>query len=422
MIRITLLVFLLLGALCLSAQERDIPAFVEKYKEIAIAEMHRTGIPASVKLAQAILESSAGTSELATNSNNFFGLKCGADWEGQGYYKEDDDYDRYGKLIPSCFRVFDSPEASFVAHSEFLMHPRKNYRYGWLFNIDHREYKSWSWGLKESGYATNPKYAVLLIDLIEQHQLYLYDYYEPNPLLVSDREPDKPETKQVTLYSMIEKRGHRTYARQKEPEITELIEEVITNNGKKMVYARDGDTPLDIANRYHVSLKDVIEYNEMIDSAGHTMNLADRVYLERKRKAYRGSRKYHTVRGGQSMYEIAQMYGVRLEKLYNRNRMYPGTEPADGEKIQLRGMVKSKDRPKLRPPSRKVEHIREIESETMGDEVASTQAEKMTHIVRKGETLYGIANQYELTVDGLKDTNQLSSNLISPGQVLIIEK
>ena len=136
--------------------------------------MHRVGIPASIKLAQAIVESGSGKSTLARQSNNHFGIKCGNKWSGGKVYKKDDDYVN-GKLIRSCFRAFDDPFDSFIAHSQFLTNP-KSKRYRFLFEINLYDYKAWAQGLKKSGYATDPNYPKKLISVIEQYQLYEYDY------------------------------------------------------------------------------------------------------------------------------------------------------------------------------------------------------------------------------------------------------
>ncbi|MCB0375607.1 MAG: glucosaminidase domain-containing protein, partial [Sinomicrobium sp.] len=125
--------------------------YIDEYKDIAIREMERAGIPASIKLAQGILESNAGQSDLARRANNHFGIKCGDNWNGRTLHKKDDDYDATGKLIESCFRVYRNAEASFVAHSEFLRDPKKTYRYGFLFQLDPTDYERWAYGLKKAG-------------------------------------------------------------------------------------------------------------------------------------------------------------------------------------------------------------------------------------------------------------------------------
>lgn len=149
--------------------------YADKYKGIAIAEMQRVGIPASIKLAQGILESSSGESELAKGANNHFGVKCGSNWNGKSYKKKDDEFDAKGEKVESCFRKYTNPEESFYDHSEFLRDPRKYYRYGFLFGLDKRDYRAWANGLESAGYATEKGYGKKLIDLIERYKLYQYD-------------------------------------------------------------------------------------------------------------------------------------------------------------------------------------------------------------------------------------------------------
>lgn len=143
--------------------------YIQKYKTIAISEMQRTGIPASIKIAQGILESNSGRSTLAKQSNNHFGIKCGNDWDGKQVYRHDDDYEN-GLLVRSCFRAYEDPYDSYIAHSDFLSNPNSQ-RYGFLFNLDQSDYKAWAYGLKESGYATDANYPHKLINIIEKYQL-----------------------------------------------------------------------------------------------------------------------------------------------------------------------------------------------------------------------------------------------------------
>ncbi len=150
--------------------------YIEKYKDLAIREMHRTGIPASIKLAQGLLESQAGFSELAQFANNHFGIKCKSDWQGQRFFKEDDDYDPNGLLTKSCFRVYPSVYDSYRDHSQFL---RLRPRYQKLFQLNRTDYRAWAYGLKECGYATDPRYPQKLIQIIEKYRLHQYDRTEP---------------------------------------------------------------------------------------------------------------------------------------------------------------------------------------------------------------------------------------------------
>jgi len=152
--------------------------YIGQYRDLAIVEMYRSGIPASITLAQALHESNYGTSQLAQAANNHFGIKCKSSWVGETYFYEDDDYDNRGKLIASCFRSYETDIDSYVDHSNFLM-SRPNY--GRLFSFQRTDYKSWAYGLKQSGYATDPDYASKLITKIEKYGLDQYDHWE-NPL------------------------------------------------------------------------------------------------------------------------------------------------------------------------------------------------------------------------------------------------
>ncbi len=152
-------------------------AYIDQYRDLAIVEMHRSGIPASIIMAQGLLESNNGFSELATNANNHFGIKCKSYWRGSTYFHEDDDYDHKGNLTESCFRAYNSSIDSYVDHSNFLM---QSDRYAVLFTYTKTDYLQWAHGLRSCGYATDKKYAYKLINKIEQHQLYLLDN-APNP-------------------------------------------------------------------------------------------------------------------------------------------------------------------------------------------------------------------------------------------------
>lgn len=155
--------------------QQHVEEYIASYSDIAIEEMNRTGIPASIKLAQGLLESNIGNSPLCTEANNHFGIKCGNEWTGREMYREDDDYGVNGVLTKSCFRAFDSAIDSYIAHSEFIMNPAKDFRYGFLFSIAKTDYHSWAYGLQSAGYATDPEYGNKLIRLIDTHQLYRFD-------------------------------------------------------------------------------------------------------------------------------------------------------------------------------------------------------------------------------------------------------
>ena len=300
--------FLFANIIAIKAQSSARWEYIQRYKEIAVEEMKRAGVPASIKLAQGLLESGAGTSSLAKQANNHFGMKCGAEWRGETFYLKDDDYDENGVLKESCFRVFKSPEESYKAHSEFLRDPNKAYRYGFLFRLPVTDYKKWAQGLKQAGYATSPTYDNALISIIEQYKLSAYDSGPSDPGL----------------------------------------SDVILVNDVKMTVAKLGQTPAELAERYKVKLKCLMKYNEGIKGANQPLAVNEHIFLQKKRRFFRGGQKTHYVKPGETMYSISQQYGVRLKSLLRKNKMSEGTEAAFGEKLHLRGWPFGRKSPKLR--------------------------------------------------------------------------
>ena len=208
--------------------------YIEQYRDIAIAEMNQYGIPASIKLAQAILESGNGNSYLAREANNHFGIKCGGVWSGPSVNRPDDTHN-------DCFRVYNNPEQSFKDHSQFLL--RK--RYEKLFTLDKNDYRGWAKGLKEAGYATNPRYPELLIDLIERYELYQYDRAE-----VSYAAKEKREEK---IEEIIE------YKEEVAPK--EVQEEIKSAVAMTIHEVKASDTLYSIGRRYGVSVEQLKQLN-----------------------------------------------------------------------------------------------------------------------------------------------------------------
>lgn len=405
-------IFTLLISAQLIAAQGIHEQYIALYKDIAVEEMHRTGIPASIKLAQGILESDAGRSHLAIKGNNHFGIKCGGDWAGGSVLRKDDDY-KNGRLIKSCFRKYDSPDESFMAHSEFLRDPKKNHRYGFLFQYDPTDYKNWARGLKKAGYATNPKYPQLLIDLIERYELYLYDQAP---------EKDAPPLAMEEGY----------------------VPQVEVVNDVKFVYAMKDETPEKVSLDFEVSLDRIIKYNEQIVDPHQILKEGSRVFLQRKRSSYRGERKFHYVREGEDMFDIAQKYGLRMDKLLKKNHMEEGQEPAIGAKIRLRGIHWFDDAPVLRskqksllpdqpdknlPPDEEVDampvteadasnDLKEVDTGSIAQQLPDESTKKRYYTVQKGDTLYSISRHFNLELDQLRQWNDLDSASISIGQTL----
>jgi len=295
--------------------------YVERFKDAAVAEMQRAGIPASITLAQGILESAAGQSELATTANNHFGIKCGNNWSGKAYHKKDDDRDPDGNLIESCFRKYGNPEESFFDHSEFLRDPRKSNRYGFLFNLDKRDYKNWARGLQSAGYATATTYSDQLIDLIERLRLYEFD---------------QPGATAVKPGGVI-------------PATVPPQSRIGRVNNVKAVNSREGENLADVARIYRLNPEKVADYNDRAYAPGESIPTGTRIFIESKRDSWHGQATHHFVKEKQTVMEISQLYGIKMEKLLERNGLAAGQEPASNEKIRLRGKRGAGEHIRLRP-------------------------------------------------------------------------
>ena len=407
----------LCGSTVFANTSADQEAYIKRYKDIAMREMERSGVPASIKLAQGLLESGAGKSTLARQANNHFGIKCGRNWKGEEYYKEDDDYNSQGRLIKSCFRRYRNPEASFVAHSEFLRDPAKAFRYGFLFRLNPTDYKGWATGLRRAGYATNPRYPQLLISLVERYNLAQYD----RPGAVDPVDVEGP--------------------------VTEIISGIRSTNDVSYFVSEAPVSVDEVAEQVNVSVKRLVKYNEAIDNSKERVRNGERVYLQKKRRAYRGRQQYHTVKPGETLFDIAQQYALRLNILARRNRISESANPATGERIKLRG-GKVKAAPKLEKdaPARPTNTRPNVTpttnpSTTPAPRPGTVVAPRPTtpapatsprtniptttpgattsfHSVRAGETLYAISRKYGLSVAALKQLNGLTDNNISVGQQL----
>lgn len=326
-----------------------VDGYIETYKNIAIEEMRRTGIPASIKLAQGILESDFGRSLLATEARNHFGIKCGGDWIGSTYYILDDDTDSSGVLIESCFRAFNKDNDSYIAHSDFLTNPAKKSRYGFLFTLPTTDYAGWANGLKMAGYASDPAYPQKLIGIIEKYQLYKYDEPIVNPvdnIIAFNEEKPKSNTNTIKDSPILDKAS---------PKASEIVKSKAKNafiNGLKMVYASGGETIQRIALISGVKVSELMEYNEDIKSMDYVLKPNEIVYLERKKKNISGDNQFHTVVKGESMYNIAQQYGIRLESLLAKNNLTPDAISMEGQEISLVKQLSKSQTPKFRQVER----------------------------------------------------------------------
>ena len=282
--------------------------YIQTYKDWAIRDMKKSGIPASIKLAQAILESADGNSQLATKSNNHFGIKCHNDWNGKRTYHNDD-------ARNECFRVYKNALQSFEDHTTFLT---TRSRYEKLFDLNPTNYKAWARGLKDAGYATNPQYANLLIKIIEENELYLYDQ-EGGGALRKQKTANRPPRGGVVINPFD-------------------LREVKYNNGVKYIEVKAGDTFDGLTKEFNLRDWEIAHYNDVTKNAD--IRQFRYLYIESKRNKAHKDHNTHVVRSGETMHSISHQYGIKLKKLYSLNKMPQGYEPQAGDRLNLRKKVK----------------------------------------------------------------------------------
>ncbi len=278
-------------------------AYVDKYGSLAREHMDKYKIPASIKLAQGILESGAGMSDLARRSNNHFGIKCHRGWRGSSVYAPDD-------TPNDCFRSYKRVEDSYKDHSEFLVN---GVRYSPLFDLSITDYKGWARGLQKTGYATDRAYANKLIKLIEDYELYRFD--------------DKKYRAGVS-------RNEREELRRDEAANASWVHQPYITHGLVYVIAVNGDTYRSIANEFGFREKDLLKYNEV--PKDFPLSEGDIVYLQKKKVRADKAYEYHTVQVGESMHSISQIYGIRLRNFYRLNNKSYEYVPEEGHVLRLR--------------------------------------------------------------------------------------
>ena len=303
MIRLLLTLLIIPFSLGINAQMRWNQAYqqyINQYKDLAIEQMHKYSIPASITLAQGLFESGAGLSALAKRGNNHFGIKCHG-WTGAKTYHTDDAPDE-------CFRAYRNVRDSYEDHSRFLVNGN---RYRNLFRLGITDYKGWARGLKAAGYATNPKYADRLIEIIQLYRLYEYD-----------------RSKGYNRF-MVRHSRDISVGRQDLHPIYEF-------NKNYYLKARAGDTFKSISKEVGISYRALARYNER--DRRDVLDECDIVYFKKKKtkapKAYKG--RMHYVRAGESMYTISQLYGIRLRSLYKMNRLSPYYQIKVGDRLKIR--------------------------------------------------------------------------------------
>lgn len=346
------------------AQTLSVKQYIDSFKNIAMREMIEYKVPASITLAQGLLESGSGNSRLAKNGNNHFGIKCKKEWTGCTILEDDD-------ALQECFRCYSTAEESFRDHSRFL---NENKRYASLFTFSITDYKSWAAGLLAAGYATNQKYTDLIIGCIERNKLAKFD-----TLIVN---------------------GYNPY-NQEMPANFEII------NAKHLpvTVVQPNQNLETIATQNNKTEKKLTKYNDL---SYHHIEPGDVLYLKpKKNKATIPS---HIVAEGEDMWTISQKYAIKLNALYKKNLMLPGTEPVSGTVLQLQHKAGSA------PDTIQKTGIQTISTSNNMENLNVT-----FHTVTAGETLYSISKLYGLSVEELKTSNSLTSNQLILGQKLKIK-
>lgn len=304
-----------------AAEERSAADYIEKYKDLAISEMKRTGIPASITLAQGMIESDFGRSSLAREANNHFGIKCHNDWTGPTITHHDDRRN-------DCFRKYRQPEESYYDHSDFL---RTGSRYTSLFDLSPTDYKGWARGLKKAGYATNPDYANMLIRKIEENNLYYFDRGY-TAIQKPDVTPVLPNND--TIYPVIQNQVNDRLVSSGNFAVTAVAPRIMENNRIQYIVVKEGESREKIDIEFQLLKWELAKYNELgsdfIPVAGQML------YLQPKRDKAESGNETYTAAEGDTLYAISQKYGVKLKKLYEYNGMAEGDEPVAGQEIWLR--------------------------------------------------------------------------------------
>ena len=309
-----------------TAQER----YISRYATIAVNEMYRTGVPASITLAQGIIESASGASKLAVEGNNHFGIKCHNSWNGRTMRADDD-------RPNECFRAYDSAEESFRDHSDFL---RYRDRYKFLFDFRTEDYKSWAYGLRQAGYATDPSYAAKLIQCVEDYGLSRFDRMtleeamseggsdaeRPAAAVEEEHIPDSPlKIEAGELYTGSAGEEYRF----------SLTRTLYFRNGVPFVYAVEGETYASLAKRYHLLEREILKFNDV--ARGAEIHAGDIVYIEpKKSKAAAGLEKYIVGEDAESFHTICQRFAVKEKSIRKLNGLGEGYQPREGDELILR--------------------------------------------------------------------------------------
>lgn len=329
--------------------------YIKQYKDAAIEEMKRSGVPASITLAQGMLESGYGESVLCKKSNNHFGIKCKTEWTGEKVYHDDDEKGE-------CFRAYASAADSYKDHSDFL---KSRPWYAFLFKLDPTDYEGWAHGLKKAGYATEKNYPQSLIRIIKEYNLQDYTLAaltkkdEPTNIEVVQIENNAIEVKKVDTVETVKTTTNMDSVESAKVEVieeavtdyTETVinptntlkadtlkiksnypENIFTINHAKVIYAKEGTSLLALANQFGISLSNLLSYNDLEEM--DVLDIDRLIFIERKLK--KGEKDYYEAQGNETAYEIAQKQGVQLQTILTLNKLKKNSPLKKGDKVYLR--------------------------------------------------------------------------------------
>lgn len=313
-----------LAAKGLAQSPSDIRAYIAQYQDLALEQERLYDIPAPITLAQGILESRAGQSGLATEANNHFGIKALGEWSGSIYRAWDDE------TTKSRFRVYSSAEASFKDHSELI---KNSSRYQSLFNISKYDYRGWAYGLQRAGYATAKNYASALIGYIDAYQLYSINggvKLKPGKKAIIDKSTKVEDLAKASDYVIDD-----SETTEEEEEVAQIIQKfVVEINGVHCTILYPGETLSSIAMKYNIPKHKLLLYNETTGEA--SINEGDIVFLQKKKRKFHGIQDFYYVKSGDSLYSIAQQFGIKTESLAKMNHKNLFSTLEEGEKLQLK--------------------------------------------------------------------------------------
>ena len=358
--------------------------YIRIYKDNAIREMKRMGVPAAITLAQGLLETENGNSDLLKKSNNHFGIKCKSSWTAEGVSHDDD-------AVGECFRTYKDAEGSYRDHSNYL---RGNDRYAFLFKLDPRDYKGWAYGLKKAGYATNPRYPDILIKNIEDNNLQQYTLVAVNEVPVFDASKYQSDPEDKAFAELIKAKGTTNT---QTAFVASAPKEKIEINGSKAIYETRGRALIAIATENNINLNKLLEYNDLQKDG----LLEDDQYIFLEKKSKEGDKDFYVVQNNESLYDVAQKNGIRLQNLYEYNDLREDQKVFTGSKLKLK--------PSLKDPTVLTKEMIEITT-------------VKTYAVQPKEGLYAISKKYGVTIAQLKEWNNLADDNLKVGQQLIVSK